>query len=372
MMTQIQSTGRILLKIAAVTTVMLSVVQPGIARAQEKQKQEKKDKKDKPKEPRDPGTFFNTDMLFQMTLTTNMRKIRGDKGDQGPWRSATMSYVGEDGKPVVVPIQIKTRGIWRKKNCEFPPVRLNFSREKSKGTVFFGLDKPKLVSYCRDDDTYEQYVLQEYQLYRIYRMLTPNSYRARLVEMTYADSASGKVEAKRAAILLEEPGLLAERVGTSFFKEKGAGPEYMEPHHGALVGVFEYFIGNTDFSIFALHNIALLAQPDGNVIPVPFDFDFSGAVNARYATTDPSLSINRVRQRLFRGYCAPKEEYTKVFDLFREKKDSIYALYQSPVGKMMRKDYVEETLKYYNDFYKTINDPRDAKSEIVESCITGR
>jgi hypothetical protein len=369
MMTQIQSTGRILLKIAAVATVMLSVVQPGVARAQEKQ--EKKDKKDKPKEPREPGTFFNTDMLFQVTLTTNIHRIRGDKGDKGPWRSATISYVGDDGKPVVVPIQIKTRGIWRKKNCEFPPVRLNFNRERSKGTVFFGLDKPKLVSYCRDDDAYEQYVLQEYQLYRIYRLLTPDSYRARLVEMTYADSASGKVEAKRAAILLEEPGLLAERMGTSFFKEKGAGPDYMEPHHGALVGVFEYFIGNTDFSIFALHNIALLSQPDGNVIPVPFDFDFSGVVNARYATVDPKLSVSRVRDRLFRGYCVPKEEYAKVFDLFREKKDSIYAVYQGPVGKMMRKDFVEETLKYYDDFYKTINDPRSAKREIVEACISG-
>ena len=86
--------------------------------------------------------------------------------------------------------------------------------------VFFGLDKPKLVSYCRDDDIYEQYVLQEYQLYRIYRMLTPNSYRARLVEMTYTDSASGKVEAKRAAILLEE--LASEKRWADLFAKSQA------------------------------------------------------------------------------------------------------------------------------------------------------
>jgi hypothetical protein len=268
-------------------------------------------------------------------------------------------------------VKIKTRGIWRKKNCEFPPVRLNIARETSKGSVFYGLDKPKLVSYCRDDDTYEQYVLQEFQLYRIYNMFTPMSYRARLVEMTYADEG-GKVQAKRAAILLEQPDLLPERAGLTFVKEKGAGPEFVEPHHGALVGVFEYFIGNTDWSIFALHNITLLSQPDGNVIPVPFDFDFSGVVNARYATTDPKLSIGRVRERLFRGYCVPPEEYTKVFDQFRQAKDGIYALYQDPIGKLMRKDDVDQTLKYYDEFYKTINNPREAKNEIVKACITGR
>src|ERR1043166_7401526 len=129
----------------------------------------KKDKTEK-KKTEEAAAFFSNTTPLAVTLTTNLHKIRGDKGDKGPWRDATLTYAGEDGKPVVVPIQIKTRGIWRKHNCEFPPVRFNISREKSKGTIFYGLDKPKLVSYCRNDDTYEQYVLQEYQLYRIYKM----------------------------------------------------------------------------------------------------------------------------------------------------------------------------------------------------------
>ncbi len=350
----------------AQTTQPSQVAQQGIQGPEKK----KKDKSEK-KKTKEAAAFFTTAAPIAVTLTTNLHKIRGDKGDKGPWRDASLSYVGEDGKPVVVPIQIKTRGIWRKHNCEFPPVRFNISREKSKGTIFYGLDKPKLVSYCRNDDTYEQYVLQEYQLYRIYQMLTPNSYNARLLQMTYADENGGKVDTKRVAFLLEEPGVLADRMGTSFMKEKGAGPDFMEPHHGALVGIFEYFIGNTDWSIFALHNIVLLAQPDGNVIPVPYDFDFSGVVNAHYATVDPKLSIDRVRDRLFRGYCGPTEEYSKVFDLFREKKDAIYALYQDDIGKMLKKDQVDQTLKYYDDFYKTINDSRTANREIVKQCVSG-
>ena len=375
--------GRSFLKVIAAGSALSMIAslplcaqttQPQVAQGAKAQGADKpkKDKGEK-KSVEAAASFFTATTPVAVTLTTNLHKIRGDKGDKGPWRDASLSYTGEDGKQVVVPIQIKTRGIWRKHNCEFPPIRFNISREKSKGTIFYGLDKPKLVSYCRNDDTYEQYVLQEYQLYRIYKMLTPASYNARLIQMTYADENGGKVEAKRAAILLEEPEVLAQRMGTSFMKEKGAGPDFMEPHHGALVGVFEYFIGNTDFSIFALHNIALLSQPDGNVIPVPYDFDFSGVVNARYATPDPKLAINSVRDRLFRGYCVTSnDEFSKVFDLFREKKDAIYGLYQDDIGKMMKKDVVDQTLKYYDNFYKTINDPKAANREIIKECISGR
>ena len=105
-----------------------------------------------------------------------------------------MSYVATapDTGVVTVPARIRTRGIWRLKNCEFPPIRINFTNEAVKGTAFRGLDEPKLVNYCRNNDDYEQYILQEFQLYRIYRLLTPVSHAVRLMHLTYADSATGK------------------------------------------------------------------------------------------------------------------------------------------------------------------------------------
>jgi hypothetical protein len=374
-----------ILRVATASAVVAGAFLPSIlaaqteqltasAQATEKKPKIGKDGKPKPvKAARGPAMFFSatSEGPLEVTLTTNIKRIRGDKGDDAPWRQGTLSYTTADGKPVTIPVQLKTRGIWRKKNCDFPPVRFNFNREAVRGTLFTGLNRPKLVSYCRNDDTYEQYVLQEYQLYRIYNMFTPASTRARLVSMTYADE-SGKVQAKRHAILLEEPEEVADRFGSKIVKEKGAGPDFMEPHHNALVGIFEYMIGNTDWSIFALHNIMLFSQPDGNVVPVPFDYDFSGVVNARYATPDPKLSIRSVRERLFRGYCGPQEEWKNVIEQFKQKKDSIYALYTDPIGKLMKPDVVKSTLEYYDDFYKVINDPRRVKREIIEPCVTGR
>lgn len=317
----------------------------------------------------DVPAFFQSQDPIEVTLTTNIGKIRGDKSDNSPWRPATLSYKTTDGNLVTVPLKAHTRGIWRLKMCEFPPLRLNFSGQTSKGTIFAKLDKPKLVNYCHDMDTYEQYILQEYQLYRIYQLLTPVTHRARLLKIVYADSADGKVRARRYGFILEEPSAVAARLGGKMMVQKGARPGDLDSFQDALFGVFEYFIGNTDFSEAGLHNVELFFNSDGVVMPIAYDFDFSGAVNARYATVDPSLSIPNVRQRLFRGYCTDAESYGKAFAVFNEKKPEIYALYNDSIGKLMDRGTVKETLRYFDEFYDTINNQRAAKRSIIESCI---
>jgi hypothetical protein len=241
--------------------------------------------------------FFETQDPIEVTFTTNLGKLRGDKSPEPPWRPATISYKGADGTPLTVPLRARTRGIWRLKMCDFPPLRLNFAGATSKGSIFDQLDKPKLVSYCQDADGYEQYILQEYQLYRIYQLLTPVSHKTRLLKFTYADSGSGKVRAKRYGFLLEEPSALAARLGGKVRDQRGALPGDLDSYQDALVGVFQYMIGNTDFSVSALHNMELFFKDDGTVFPIAYDFDFAGAVNARYAIPDVKLNLPNVRTR---------------------------------------------------------------------------
>jgi hypothetical protein len=314
--------------------------------------------------------FFESQNPIEVTLTANIGRLRGDKNANPPWRAATLSYKAPDGTDVTVPLRARTRGFWRLKTCEFPPLRLNFSGVTAKGSIFNKLDKPKLVSYCQDADGYEQYILQEFQLYRIYHLLTPVSHNARLLKLTYADSGSGKVRARRYGFVIEEPGAIAARLGGRILEQKGAIASDLEPFQNALMGVFQYMIGNTDFSVAGLHNIELYFTPDGLVLPIAYDFDFSGAVNARYAAPDEKLSIPNVRQRVFRGYCNDADSYAKVFALFKEKKPEIYALYSDEIGKLMDQGTVKETLRYFDDFYATINDPRAARRSIIQSCLS--
>jgi hypothetical protein len=313
--------------------------------------------------------LFTTPSPLKLTLTTNIRRIRGDKADNTPWRAATISYVDDKGKTVEIPTQIKTRGIWRRKNCDFPPIRMNFKSELVKGTLLQGLDKPKLTNFCRDTDAYEQYMLQEMQLYRIYNVLTPASHRVRLVELSYVDSASTKLHARRYGFIIEEGEAVGARLNSAIYPEKGATMSDLEPDANALMALFEYFIGNTDFSVNGLHNVELVYQPTGQMIPIAFDFDFSGAVNTTYATPDPSLNLGKVRDRLYRGYCQEPASIQKAIATFNAKKQAIYDLYADPLGQLLKPDKTRETLKYFDEFYKIINDPKRTKREIFEACV---
>jgi len=319
--------------------------------------------------PPPPVAFFEQQDPIEVVFTTNIGRIRGDKGDERPWRPATIAYTDSAGKAVSVPLRARTRGIWRLKKCDYPPMRLNFSSETSKGSIFHRLDKPKLVSYCQDRDSYEQYILAEFQLYRVYQLLTPMSHKARLLKFVYADSGSGKVRAKRFGFILEEPSAMAHRLGGEIKEQKGALPGDLDAYQDALFGVFQYMIGNTDFSSYALHNVELFFRPDGVVAPIAYDFDFAGVVDAGYAIPDEKLGIATVRHRLFRGYCADPAEFEKVFSLFQEKKAAIYALYSDPIGQLLDRGGVKSTLKYYDEFYDIISNPSAAKRLITGACI---
>jgi hypothetical protein len=319
-------------------------------------------------QPHEAAKIFTAEEPLTFTVKANLGRLKRDKGQNPPWRAARISYVDSAGQAVEVPARTRTRGIWRLRECDFPPLRLNFAKDSVKHTVFAKLDKPKLVTHCKDNENYEQYLLQEMQLYRIYNLLTPYSHRVRLARVIYADSGSGKIETTRYAFLEEEPEALAHRIGAMVVKQQGATMSDLVPSGAVLFSVFQYLIGNTDWSINGLHNVELITS-DSLHVPIAYDFDFAGAVNARYATVDSRLPIRSVRQRLYRGYCAGPEDYAPVFALFQSKRDSIYALYRDPIGRLIEPGRVKETLAYFDEFYKTINDPREAKREIVERCL---
>lgn len=328
--------------------------------------------KTKAKRPYTPPPLFSATQPMQITLLAPYRMLKKDRSGTTPYREAEIIYRGDSGM-VHVPLRVRTRGIWRRKNCDIPPLRLNFNKDSVRKTAFRHVDNVRLVMHCRDNDEYEQYVLQEYQLYRAQRFITPLSMDARLVRVTYVDSEKMDTLATRWAYFLESEPAFGERVGGKVMDLKGAGSDDLDGEENARFGVWEYFIGNTDYSVGALHNVALL-QRDTTYYPIAYDYDWSGAVNARYAGPAPQLikQIRRVTDRLMRGYCTSPANYEKAFATFREKKDAIYALYSDSLGALMKPDVARNTLKFFDRFYETINDPRDAKREIIDKCLAGR
>jgi hypothetical protein len=319
--------------------------------------------------PKGPAPIFREEQPLTFTLTMNWSQVRKDRGQTPTWHAATLAFKGDSGD-ASVPVRVRPRGIWRLKNCDLPPLRLNFTKDSTKHSPFAKLDKPKLVSVCKDKADYDEYILEEYQLYRVLNLLTPLGFRARLAKVTYVDSAKApaKPVTTRWAFLTEDAGELSERTGMRAIDVKGATRGDVQVDELALFGLFQYFIGNTDFAIGALHNVQLVAD-DTATYAIPYDFDWTGAVNPPYAFPAPQLGIRRVEDRLYRGFCTTPEALDRALQVFEAKKDAIYALYHDDIGKLMAPDRVKRALEYYDEFYKTIADPKRIRRDIVGACL---
>lgn len=313
--------------------------------------------------------LFRSEVPFDVTLTLNLKQIKKDRQPDSPWRTARLSYADSTGKKVEVPLRVKTRGIWRLKHCDFPPLRLRFGDKSADGTLFANLDEPKLVGYCRNTTQYEQYNLQEAQLYRIYRQVTELSHKMRLLRISYADSATGQVETTRYGFVIEDPAQVAARHGGKILARKGATADDLDPQSSAIAFTYLYLIANTDVSFNGLHNGQLVSLPNAIYAPVAYDFDFAGIINAHYAGTDPSLPIRSVRTRLFRGYCAHSAAYPAVFELFRAKRPAIEALYADTIGKLIAPGTVKNSLEFIDDFYKDIRTEETARKALFRDCV---
>ena len=310
--------------------------------------------------------LFSSDEVLDVQLVGNIRSVLDDRGDKPTYHPLSLSYKSKDGNPVNIPIQAKTRGHFRKSrsNCVYPPLLLSFSNKEAKAnTLFAEQDKIKLVMPCKDDN----YVVKEWLVYKLYNLITPKSFRARLVRVSLNDDQKKKVLATFYGVLLEEEKQMAKR-NQQLLVNRRLRPENTESNTFMTMAVFEYMIGNTDWSVQYLQNIKLLAT-DSTAIPmvVPYDFDHAGIVNTPYALPAEELQMSSVRERRYRGYCiADMKRFDQAIAQFNQLKNDFYSVYTN--CSLLDPKYIKSTTAYLDDFYKTINDPKTLKKEFGYPC----
>jgi len=310
--------------------------------------------------------LFDSDEVMELTLRGDLKTVFKDRGDDSQYHPATLHYQA-DKNAINIPIKIKTRGHFRKisSNCKYPPILLNFAKSPiPKSSVFYGQDKVKLVTPCRGD----QYVIHEYLVYKLYNFITPKSFKARLVKVIYQDTVKNKSSDPYYGILLEEEEQMAMRNLSNSLEKIGLRPEETQKGDFLKMAVFEYMIGNTDWSVQFQQNIKLITV-DSTSLPttIPYDFDHAGIVRAPYAKPAEELQMSSTLQRRYRGYCIPEmNQFTEVFETFNQLKDDFYALYEG--NPLLSSSYQNQTLKFLDQFYETINDPKKALKEFSYPC----
>jgi hypothetical protein len=314
--------------------------------------------------------LFSSHQTLRFTLEADWGTIFKDRSQESQYHPAKLYIDALDGSPVVLEIKVRTRGNFRlqPRICGFPPLRLNFPKKGTENTVFAGQDRLKLATHCQDRrEQYEQITLQEYLIYRTFNLLTDKSFRVRLARITYQDAAGKRDSLTRYGFLIEDENAMAARLGGSILHLEGIHDNNTDPEQMMMVTAFQYFVGNTDWSVWALHNIVLVdIPPNPFPVAVPYDFDWSGVIEAPYARPDAKLPIRSVRERLYRGYCRERSEMQPVLDVFNQKKEAIYALWTSQDG--LQEKTLKRALEYFDEFYRTINDPRAVEREFLRNC----
>lgn len=325
-----------------------------------------------------PKPLFASDDTFAVTLAAPLRSIANDSSDDPDYHPAVLSFADATGAEHELPIRLRARGKSRRNPhaCDFPPLRLDLPKSDTAGTVFAGQNKLKLVTQCQRRDPrriFEQNVLKEYGLYRALNQLTPLSFRVRLVEVNYVDQDRHNAKWSSFGFFIEDKHDVAKRNQLEVADVVEVASDKLEPVQTNRIEMFEFMIGNTDFSLrlgppgeSCCHNAVVMLGTDGLYRPVPYDFDATGVVDPPYAMPARTLHISNVRQRRYRGRCEPDDVFRKTLAEFRTARTHLYAAALSQPNLQSRT--VQTVTRYLDDFYSIIDDPKQLERQILKIC----
>lgn len=309
--------------------------------------------------------FFTDTSVVNATLSINYKRVLVQKDKIGTRFPAMFSCKLDDGQAINDHILVEVRGHFRRKNCDMPPLKIIYKKDPS--DAFYKFKELKLVGVCTPANINEQYLLKEFLIYKIYNLITDTSFRVRLLNLTYQDSSGKRKTVTRHAFLIEDVRQLAKRLDCSEWSRKPVQTEHTNRHLMTTVSIFEYMIGNTDWSVPADHNIKLIqtkADSTARPFPVPYDFDWSGLVNANYAAPDEQLGTESVRDRVYRGYARTMDELNAALDVFRKQKDNIYAVINN--CGLLYPTTKKEMTSYLDQFYEAISKQENIQRIFIE------
>jgi hypothetical protein len=285
------------------------------------------------------------------------------------------TYANEEGEPQRLDVSIRIRGNFRREYCELPPLRLNFKKSQVEGTVFDGQDKLRLVSPCQHGLESQQKLLLEYMAYRIFEMLTDYSFGARLIRLSYVDSDEKLKSWTDLAFVIEDEKDIGKRLGLDRARVARNRFEELDQPSTALLELFQLLISNHDYSVlegaendYCCHNAVMYTRKDAadKRVPIPYDFDMSGLVNAEYAAPPANLPIRLVRTRYYRGLCQPAVVMDEAVARMLSKKDEILHLFRSQ--KELSRLSRNRNLTYLRKFFAILEDDALRQELILDRC----
>jgi len=329
--------------------------------------------------------LFSSHDVMELTIPLDFKSLcRPRETPDCDYTPTALEYADGDGRKRSIPIEVKIRGGWRSlsKNCSAPLLFIRFADKGeaggTDGTPFENQSLLPLTTHCgkgislesaqfsgRRSD-WEQYLLREYLAHRLYNVITDFSLKARLVKITYLNPDKPGRLISNYAFFTEHFDSMAKRNGTELLQRGSFDENALDARSADVLALFQFMIGNTDWSIVRQRNTILVQEPDGRQVPAPYDFDMSGLVDAHYAGPAPSLPIQRVRDRYYLGFCHPKTDWEALFAGYLEKQETL----QSMAGDIpdLNKASLKSVNRFLDKFFQILHSNDSRKKKIIDKC----
>ncbi len=267
----------------------------------------------------------------------------------------------EDGQ--TLKMELRPRGKYRRKISEIPPLKIKFSKKMLVSAGFDTMNEIKLVLPCTDNMESDELLVKEYLAYRMFEQLSPLSVKARLIKLTLRDSHVEKSKKTMFAMLVEDEEESAVRLKGTVVDSYGIPPDSLLMNQAALVAVYNYMIGNTDWEIAMIRNVRLLKAPEsGKVIVLPYDFDFSGLVSAPYASPSSDSGLKTVKDRFLMASGLKQDALKRATQLIQNNKEKLMNICNS---RYLSRITINEVTAYLDTYFQQIAESDGVPSRFV-------
>jgi len=250
--------------------------------------------------------------------------------------------------------EVRPRGKYRRKNAVYPPLKLKFKKKELIAAGMDTLNEIKLVLPAYDNALGDELVIREYLAYKMFEKLSPVHVKARLIRLTIRDTHVEKSKKNMFAILVEDAEETAARYNGVEIEEYGISPDTLAANQAALLVMFEYMIGNTDWDISMMRNVRLIrTQAGGKILPLPYDFDFSGLVSAPYASPSSDTGLKTVRDRFLMSNGIKPDALRRAVMNLRKNRQAIYDICRN---RFVSRETSDDMMLFLDTFYNQIGE----------------
>ncbi|MCU0403002.1 MAG: hypothetical protein MUE99_00505 [Chitinophagaceae bacterium] len=311
--------------------------------------------------------FFKDTTIIKVSVKTDIKNLQKNKSKPVFQPAAFTWHNADSSGDITENVKIKQRGNARKDQCLLAALMIDFS---IKGTPsrLQNLGEIKWVAPCNFNRESEQWILKEFIVYKMYNAITDLSFRVRLIELTLIDEKNRLKPITNYAFAIEPADDLAKRLKFEEFKEAKIFTEQTNRAQTTLVNMFQFMIGNTDWSVPNYHNVKLFRAADSiQAAPylIPYDFDYAGIVNTSYAVPYEGLPITSVQERYYLGFSRTMEEINLVLEIMQQKKDTLQKVIRD--FGLLNKNHKGQMMDYMNEFFELIKSEKQVKYLFIDN-----